>query len=542
MKVLLVDDEWHVREAIKLLVPWERLGVALVLEATDGLSAIDLIRAERPEIIFTDMMMPNMDGMQLLEWTALHAPSSKVIVISGHDDFAYVRHAVKYGGRDYLLKPIEESQLLGALTKAIRDWTSEEEARCAERNRNMEMNRLKPVYLDQYFSKLIGEPAEYASIQATLEQHFGIREPVARARVAVLSLELGPPSIRAKFSSSRDLLYYSLANVCNEFLRSVNAGYAFRYRGQDNEIAIVLWDRLDRAEALLHEINEGIHKALNARFAIGLGEEAAFPAQLDASYRSARHSIRQRNLLQSRSLVQAFVSLPSEDGAARSAVFFAEYEQRVRYAVQSGDKDQLASAYEPWFKAIEQAESITLDQLRQWWQEFRLAGRMWTNDTSPGDVSRRDADEWNMPAVLNESLDFNLVQWKRGFLDESELLMERLASDDGNQPSAMRAIAKYIEQFLHEELSLQDISNRFFLSREYISRKFKQEMNENLTDYITRVRVDRAKRLLADTQLRISLVAERLGFQDEKYFSKVFKKLTDHSPNEYRKLAYGDNR
>lgn len=538
MKALLIDDEWHVREAIKLLVPWEEFGIRAVLEATDGQSAIALIEAEKPEIIFTDMMMPNMHGMELLEWIANHAPDGKVIVISGHDDFAYVRQTLKFGGQDYLLKPIEASQLLGALRRAVDDWTADEAARRAARDRNMELNRLKPVYLDQLFSDLIGDPGANEGVHAVLEQHFGIGGRIGQARVALLSLELAPPSIRRKFAACWDLLYYAIANVCNEFLRAKSAGYAFRYRGQDNELAIVLWSELDRAEALMNEINEGLGKALNARFGIGVGETAAFPGQLDASYREARRNVRHRNLLREQPLVQAAESADSL--APKRPLFFTDYEQRVRYAVQCGDKDQLAGAFEPWFKAIEQADAVSLDLLRGWWDEFLLARRMWTNEADKPADARRDAEEPRMPDVLDERLAFDLAAWKRGFLAESAGAMDRLNAADGPGTSTMQAIAKYIEQFLHEELSLHDISSRFFLSREYISRKFKQEMNENLTDYVARMRIERAKRLLADTQLKISIVAERVGFQDEKYFSKVFKKWTDMSPNEYRKLAYGD--
>lgn len=143
MKTLIIDDEKHVREAIRLLVPWERMGITAVLEAADGQAAIRIIESENPAIIFTDMMMPHVSGVELLAWVAEHAPCSKVIVISGHDDFNFVRQTVKYGGMDYLLKPIDETQLLTALSKAIDEWQTDEEARCRDRNRNMEINQLK---------------------------------------------------------------------------------------------------------------------------------------------------------------------------------------------------------------------------------------------------------------------------------------------------------------------------------------------------------------------------------------------------------------
>ncbi len=543
MKALIIDDERHVREAIKLLVPWEQFGIESVHEATDGMTAIELIQAERPAIIFTDMMMPGMDGIALLEWTAVHAPASKIIVISGHDDFTFVRHTLKYGGLDYLLKPIEQAQLHGALSKAIESWKSDERARSTELSRNIEINRLKPVYLDQWFSNLISEPSEHHTVHSMLEQHFGVSGPIREAIVGIVSLELAPPSIQSKFSSCWDLLYYSLANICNEFLRDNNAGYAFRYRGQDNEIAIVLWDGLDNACGLLHQINEGIGKALKARFGIGVGEKAAFPGQLDVAYRSARRSVRQRNLLRTDKYVQAVPpTFRADNGNAMNGIFFQEHEQRIRYALLSGDKEQLANAYAAWFKSMEQADVITLEQLHLWWQEFKLARRMWTNESAGAYVDRLEPDELRIPPFLNENLIFDSALWRQGFLSESEKIMKELSSGHDRSRSTMQAIADYVEQFIHEELSLQDISNRFYLSREYISRKFKQEMNENLTDYIARVRIERAKRLLADTPLKISIIAERVGFQDEKYFSKVFKKWTDQSPNEYRKFAFGDNR
>jgi two-component system response regulator YesN len=533
MKALIIDDEKHVREAIRLLVPWDRYGITNVMEASDGQAAIQLINEEHPAIIFTDMMMPHLGGVELLEWASRNASTSKIIVISGHDDFEFVRQTVKYGGMDYLLKPIDEIQLLTALTKAIEGWKADEELRCRERNRNMEINQLKPVYLDKYFSTLLSEPGEYPAIQETLQQQFGMTQPVKEARVCILSLELTPPFIRNKFSAGWDLLYFSLSNICNEFLRSRGSGYAFRYWGQENEIVIILWKNTERAEAILAEMNEGIYQALKAKFGFGIGDSAAFPGQLHVSYRQARKAIRHRNLRGIRNWIQP---QSAAEPAGKSNVFFTDYEQRIRYAIQNGDKEQLLPAFDAWFKAIEQMESLTLDQLHLWSNEFRLAQAMWMTDSA----AQLPYSSYNqLSPVLDDKGNFALDLWKQCFMKEAIAVMDLLTYGSNKNQSTMKAIAKYIDQFLHEELSLQDISSRFFLSREYISRKFKQEMNENLTDYITRIRIERAKNLLADTQLRITQISEMVGFQDEKYFSKVFKKCTDCSPNEYRKQAFG---
>ncbi|WP_373229883.1 response regulator [Cohnella sp.] len=533
MKALIIDDEKHVREAIKLLVPWEQFGIHHILEASDGQSAISIIQAENPAILFTDMMMPRMGGVELLEWASAHAPASKIIVVSGHEDFELVRQTVKYGGMDYLLKPIDEAQLITALTKAIKDWKADEEIRSRDRNRNMEINQLKPVYLDKFFSTVLSVHGENTAVHETLQQQFGIDQKIQQARVCVLTLELAPPSIRKKFQAGWDLLYFSLTNICNEFLRRQGSGFAFRYWGEENEIVIIYWKNNEPAEAILTEINEGIFRALNVKLAFGIGETTLFPEQLHLSYRQARSNIRHRNLKLTRNWSQPSASA---EPVNKNTIYFSEYEPRIRYAIQGGDKEQLEAALAAWFKAIEQSESITLEQLHHWKLEFRLAQTSWMNNSLEQSSFAR---ETQILTVVDDQGSFTLEEWKQYFEGEAHTMLELLSVGSSRNQSSMQAIAKYIDKFLHEDLSLQDISNRFFLSREYISRKFKQEMNENLTDYITRIRIERAKSLLADTQLKIAHISEKVGFQDEKYFSKVFKKWTDCSPNEYRKQAFG---
>ncbi|KUP21313.1 response regulator [Paenibacillus sp. DMB5] len=158
MKVLIVDDEADVRDSIRLLVAWEEYNITDVLEACDGESAMALIERERPEIIFTDMKMPNVDGMALLQWIEDKAPSSKRIVISGYDDYAYIRNTIKHGGMDYLLKPISRSELLEALGHAAEAWRKDEEARSLNIQKDVEINKTLPMYWDKTLSSLVSRP------------------------------------------------------------------------------------------------------------------------------------------------------------------------------------------------------------------------------------------------------------------------------------------------------------------------------------------------------------------------------------------------
>ena len=126
MKALIVDDESRVRKAIRLLVQWETHGITDIEEAANGLEAMELIPAFRPSLVLMDMLMPLKNGVDLMEWIHKNYPDIKFIVISGHDDFEFVRNTIWYSGTDYILKPIEEAVINQAVAKATAAWKAEE--------------------------------------------------------------------------------------------------------------------------------------------------------------------------------------------------------------------------------------------------------------------------------------------------------------------------------------------------------------------------------------------------------------------------------
>lgn len=228
MKVLIVDDEKHVRDAIRLLVDWAKHGIDGILEAPEGETAVRILEAEKPEIVFTDMRMPIMDGVGLLEWIHEHHPSCKTIVVSGHDDFDFVRHTVKYGGLDYILKPIDPDELDGALAKAVDAWKRENEARLRDQIRAIQINEIKPVYWDRLFSGLIADEAAAPALPAQFGQEFGLPVLPGEARVAVMTIDTMPRAVRGKFGSDLDLLFSrwptSPTNICTKTGPAMRSG------------------------------------------------------------------------------------------------------------------------------------------------------------------------------------------------------------------------------------------------------------------------------------------------------------------------------
>ncbi|MZQ84775.1 response regulator [Paenibacillus sp. 5J-6] len=539
MKVLLVDDEKHVRDAIRLLVNWQQHGIDTILEAPDGESATALIAQHHPEIIMTDMMMPIMNGVKLLEWLHANAPDAKTIVISGHDDFSLLRHTLKYGGTDYILKPIDPGQLNEALDKAIQAWTKDEELRQTNRELNIEMNTIKPMYWDKLLSGIIAEPSTYESAAEQLDKELHLTRSINECRVAILSLDTMERSVKNKFSQNMDLLLFSLTNICNEFLTTDGRGYAFRHWHSETEIVLLLWKDLLGAEAFLEKINEGMRTALHTRVDFGIGRLHAFPADVTLSYQEARDALRKRNLKARDTWIHSMLN-PAK--SPQPALTFTQYEEKMNLAIRSGSTQQIEEVIQMWMDNVKQSEVITLEQLDLWWREYTVMKRRWVQQFFSG-ISEDKVKEMltddptSVIVPLDEQGILSLSQWQqeltRSIVHMSKMLLENQHKDK----NVIFEISEYLQNHYHEDVTLQEIASRFFLSREYISRKFKQEFEVNLSDYLGQIRMSKAKVLLRNPHLRISQVAEMVGYQDEKYFSKVFKKLEGITPNEYRKTS-----
>lgn len=533
MKALIVDDEDHVRDAIRMLLPWDELGFSAVYEARDGMEAIVTIQRERPDLIFTDIMMPATNGLQLLEWVQRHAPDSKTIVISGYSDFEFVRQSMKHGGLDYILKPVDPDELLEATRKAIRSLQEERERLLSEQKRNIEMNRLKSVYWNKVFSDLLEEPRTFSSVAGLLQEEFGLDRPASDAQVAILHVEAADREGGGPFGADRDLLFFAITNICNDFLRHRGEGYAFRYWNSDSEVVLLFWRGFDHVGKRLADIHEALLRVIRTPFHIGVGTVRPFPAELPQSCREARQALRQRNLLQQDRWIHPFAKTP----APIPPVHFTETEDHLRMALRTRNPQLAASAIRSWIDKIKRLDHITPEQIELWWKEYQVFRAQLVHDLVVQEGQDVRVPEADRPAIpVDAHGRFSAEMWGNALLDDFLLLLESMQRNGMRaEHSIVSEIKKYVETHYDRELTLQDIARHFYLSREYISRKFKQETGENLSDYIARVRIDKARLLLANPAAKISDVAQWVGFRDEKYFSKVFKKFQGMTPGEYRK-------
>ncbi|WP_310551476.1 helix-turn-helix domain-containing protein [Paenibacillus glufosinatiresistens] len=533
--VLIVDDEKHVREAIRYFVPWDQYGVTGIYEASNGREAMELVQQHRPAVVFTDMRMPLVDGASLLEWLHSHAPYTKTVVVSGYQDFDYVKPAIVYGGTDYLLKPVSGKQVAEAAERAFELWNKEKNEREQAFRQKIQLNVLRPLYWDKALSDLVTGRKAYAELASAMEEELGLPSGAAACRMAIVSLQSAGGRLLRKLHDDVQLTAFAVANICNEILSRDRSGFAFRYWHDGADVALLLWSR-EPALGLLEEINRSMEAAYRMGLEIGLSAEQPFPDGIRLAFHQAGLALDERNLLGAPAGVQEFreAALPTENAAETEAL--QPLAERFGLALLTGDPERVGRALAEFCERLTGLPLLTGSVFSYWQEKIMDEIRRWLREWA-GDG---DARELKLPGYSDEAGNFSLVLWQRRLM---ELLTELCAEFRLSRTSDSRIVLEirdYLDRNFERELTLQHIAERFYLSRENVSRKFKQVTGENLSDYLTRLRIDKAKSLIRHTDIRLSQVAERVGYEDEKYFSRVFKKATGLTPREYRKLGGAD--
>ena len=520
--MLLVDDEKHVREGMKLLGDWEQNGVAEILEAGNGEEAVRLIEEFRPEIIFTDMKMPRMDGTRLLEWMKENAPTSKTIVVTGYDDYHYMRKAIHFGSFDYLLKPIDPVILNETLEKVVKEWKKEEAQRQTNKSSHQLMNEMKSVYRDRKLTQLMNSDIATEDLYEMFGFHLSGHYNIGLVRVNGKTIE--------SFRRDRDLAYFTILNVINEILMQNQCGIGFRYLSNKGEIVIIFWDQLDKVAEQLVTIYETIKKALNVSCPIALGNPVQSSGKLQASYLHAKQLLVHQNVLEERN-VRVYLQESSHVPPLKSLM---AYSSNIELAVQTGELRVFDELIEQITADYTENQYLSYEQLLHLENEYLLISNRWyKNYQIPIKIASHY--EKRVDLFFAENGTFQLAAFKQQKLREIAVFLKkvkRIAAQKTN--NVIYEIEKYLQANYDRDVKLQEISDQFYISREYISRKFKQEFDVNISEYLVTIRMKKAKSLLKNSQLKIYEIAGMIGYQDDKYFRKVFKKIVGVTPNEYR--------
>lgn len=532
LRTIIVDDESMICELILRLVDWKALGIEVIGSAHDGESALALAKREKPDIIITDIRIPELDGLELISRVQSFAPQTRFIVISGYRHFEYAHSALRYGVKYYLLKPINADELRHALESLRADIELERNERTARAQMTEQLSATGARMRQQFLTDLIENRLTARNLSAAaLNRDYGFslrEEPVQLFIVKISCLQNeGYDLMPLVFSSTAPIVRSVLQPICSTFeLLPLGSRMYCLFQPAEGMSA--------NTAQLFQKIADQFDDVLNAFEDFNLTLCPAAPAQtpggLPTALADAEHAVHLR-------LIAVRARVVDREAAAFcrtlniDALFSRSQQAVFSQLLDSGDRDMVRDGLQQIFAPIRQLGSEQYDPevlftlCRQLIQLVRTApacGRA-ALDFTP--VER---------AIDNASSVFGLLDsFSQAFLDALEPYFV-LAAEKTGAP-VQRAIS-YIEAHYAEPLTLNSVAMQTNLSPAYLSTLFKKETGSSFSEYLTLCRMNAAKQLLRQTDEPVSLIAERTGYLDAKYFSKVFAKTFGISPQKYRNL------
>ena len=515
--VLIADDEIEVREGLKLKVDWEAMGFIISGEATNGVEAEALLRSERYDLLITDMNMPVMDGVRLLDICRNHNPTIQIIIITGYEDFQYARAGVRSHAMDYLLKPVTRDDLRTALNRIKEELDNSRKARDDSEVMQWRLSQYYKEMKERFLLDLVrGRWLPASSLPERIrlfhleawQAHSvcfitaGMREvsvqhnPQARAPKHMrLPFEMVCHEIAQSYQDSVQVFhdtahpgmmhFITLDGVQHEFANKL-AGQAALYLSMDVQVGLGL------PVSGLERWKEGyIHSLLAWNLAGRQGGQDRTPVT-DHSPLLPEETSRALHRCLIRGELDSFRSI-------------------IRRELSEAYQLSSSRLVRCLFQISLLMESAALDYIRQ------AQGRepLWI---SP---------EWVLWLETPEQAERLLMQWAQDFVDQHQEI-------ERGESTLIESAKRYIEENYMQELTLTSLAEQYNYHPTYFSEMFKEGAGISFIQYVTEVRMKHALRLLKETQLTVWDIAELAGFSSPSYFSSKFKRMFNLSPSEFR--------
>lgn len=480
--VLIVEDEKLIRQGIRTMIQRSGVPVEMIVECNNGETALEMLQSQRVDVMFTDIRMPRMNGIELVQKIQELPEKPIIVVVSGYADFSYAVEMLRLGAREYLLKPVEREKLQGIMKELEQEITENRES--SKTTKKLGHQQLKYLMLNERITE-----EELNTMQSEYESEFDLRAYYVYA-------------VNPRETAAAEERYIYLHNV---------EGYDV-YLVSDQNAPLLLKNELAQEcvgistmHGGIRELRAAYQEAVEARHHAFCSNRAVFRAEED----------RKR--------------IP-EDFYEQGKKLIGEEMKLQRVLLLGTDRtEELVKSWNGFFYAVKNEWVTPIDFTACMEHFFREVRKTYRNMlTDEEENLQRLADYYNFST---------LAVWQTEFTEWLLALHERINSrfdTNKNQQKIKRAI-EYIRENYDKDLNMAVVSNHISMNYSLFSTLFKEYTGSNFVNYIKGIRMEEAKRLLMETDLRINEISAKIGYDNEKHFMKTFKASCGVSPSEYRK-------
>ena len=540
-RIILVDDEEEVRKSIIRKIDWTAVGFAVVGDAENGEDALEKIENLEPDVVLTDIRMPYMDGLTLAERIRQKYPSMKIVIFSGYDDFEYAKQAIKLNVTEYILKPVNVEELT-AILKRIKTNLDEE----IEQKRNVNLlrenyKRSLPILREQFLKDLISRPMDGETVQTLLREYdiplAGAKKWIAIAVELELEQELTQEEVPLPLHEEKNLIPISVMQILSENLKPSYRFSLLSFSGSaDAKIAgIAAIDENNSQTELINilgDICKEIRKTLKVPVTIGIGHSAQKLENISRSFQSALDALGYRSVVGTGSTI--YIN-DVEPGIGGKLQFGSEEESALIQAIKFGPEEKIRETVRGIVDRMNEARVHARQQ-----QAYILSVAncmiqlIQQYDLNMEEIFAEDPLGPDPFTVIQSMLNReNFSRW----LYQTALKINNALSRERDY--AARQVIEKAKQYIMDNyqdpgLSVEQICRYLHMSPAYFSTMFKKATGQTYIAYLTEVRLNKAVELLNMTDEKTYVIASQVGYQEQNYFSYVFKKRFGVSPTKFR--------
>ena len=542
LKIFLAEDEVVVRETIKRMIPWEELGFELVGEAADGEMALPLLIRQQPDLLITDIKMPFMDGLTLARLAKKEIPGLKVVILSGYDDVNYAKQAIGIGVEDYLLKPITKNALIERLSEIRSRYEHEKTQKEYYEKFQREMQAYEKNSSRDFFEALVDGSMDMMEVYKRAEK-LGLDIVAEAYNVLIFTMNCDED-----FSGQRDE-YSSWEAESLELLENFFAGHssAMLFRSNIFSYGVLLKGQRETIEENTRACVDEIRKILSRQdgrreWFLAVGQSVERLSQIQKSYHTASRAFSQRYLYDENILYYDEMETMEHPGGQAETEDNA-YLQKVdvnalnpailQKFLSNGLQEETENFVKDYFYAIGQEPMESLVFRNYVILNVRFSVISFIKGLGCDTNEMESADTEEVLAESGKNMESAIAYAKKMISQAIEI---RDQNSGNKNRSILRTAVDFIDShYMEEDISLNTVANVANVSSNHFSALFSQNMGQTFIEYLTTLRMNKAKELLRCTGMRSSEIAGEIGYKDAHYFSYLFKKTQGMTPSDYRK-------
>lgn len=524
-KVMLVDDEDEVRQAIERRVDWNSIGFEVVASAENGEEALELADKFRPDVVMSDIHMPFIDGLTLCKMLKKQFPGTKIIFFSGYDEFEYAKEAIKLEAEEYILKPVDAEELKNIFLRIKARLDDEYDKRRNIENLEKYYQESLPFLKDQLLIGIL----EGRLNNTNISQYFNIYQ--YNIESPFYSVGVLEPLAGAEGSNMNEaMLALSLKQIIDDNLDDAKKYRTINYLGK--VIVIALLTSTEGQNDFIDEMDRICKlsaKMLDSAVCAGIGKVVGELGVLSTAFLEANNALSYRMLLDDN---QAIYIRDVEPGYISAANFNDGQIKELVKQIKIGSMEDLEAIVDDIVHGLKKS-TATIYQLQLYFVEIyveimRLAKSYELEDSQ---INELDRD------VYSEIHSFNTLEEMKNWLSEICLTIRSFIRKERQDSTKMlvEKAKEYIAEYYNDStLSVDRVCSHLGVSATYFSSMFKKEVGISFVTYITNIRMEKAVELLESSDEKSYIIAGMVGYEDPNYFSYVFKKSYGVSPSKYR--------